>query len=230
MLYCLIYYMLSLKGRQNNFRLMLPDEFIPDEIKEKYTKVLKSRHSFVTNPIDFVNESIQKIQVLGFNSGTIAQPQTRRGTPTRDASRIEENNFLHGHTDYIYRSTANPEQLIDKTLNIDFRHTIGYINYFILFESFFYQYSRDTKNKQLPNQLFIDIYNEMGEVYARIALFDPLIDGMDMLDLDFTQPIAQSQTFRVVIKYSNIDFQFIENDYITTENTVEAIDSMNTSD
>ena len=33
-----------------------------------------------------------------------------------------------------------------------------------------------------------------------------------MLDLTYTEPIANSQTFNVSIKYSNFDFQFIDND------------------
>jgi hypothetical protein len=55
----------------------------------------------------------------------------------------------------------------------------------------------------------IDIFNERGEVYAKIVLMDPIINGMDMLDFDYTQPIAQSGTFKVEFKYSNFDYQFI---------------------
>jgi hypothetical protein len=40
---------------------------------------------------------------------------------------------------------------------------------------------------------------------------------MDMLSLDFTQPVATSQTFRVIMKYSNIDFEFIDDDVVTQE-------------
>ena len=85
--------MLSLKGRQDKFRLLLPDELIPDEIKEKYQKILVRKHSFITNPIDYVNESIQKIQVCGFNSGTIDQQQSGRGTPLRTPTRTTQNNL-----------------------------------------------------------------------------------------------------------------------------------------
>lgn len=201
--------MLSLRGRQDKYRLLLPDELIPEEINEKYTKILQDRHSFIYKPIDFVNESIQKIQVLGFNGGTIPQGQTMHGEPTINSARVPENYFNHTSSDVSYRAATNPVALVDKTLNITFRHTLGFLNYFILFESFFYQHARDLPNNRLPEMLPIDIYNERGESYSRIVLYQPLIDGMDMLDLDFTQPVAQSQTFMVIFKYSNIDFQFI---------------------
>lgn len=207
--------MLSLKGRQDNWRLLFDKDFIPDEITEKYTKVLNMRKSFITQPVDFINETIQKVQVLGFSNATFAQQQTTRNTPTRNADRIAENNFQGSYDDVQYRAVTSPISIIDKTLNVQFRMSQGYLNYFILFESFFYKYCRDTDNGQLDTHFNIDIYNEFGEIYARIVLCKPVIDAMDMLDLDFTQPVAQSQTFQVTFKYSNIDFQFIETDTFT---------------
>ena len=71
--------MLSLKSRQDMYRLILPDELIPEEINEKYTKILMDKRSFIYKPIDLLNETIQKIQVLGFNNGTVAQQQVMTG-------------------------------------------------------------------------------------------------------------------------------------------------------
>ena len=212
--------MLSLKSRQDMYRLILPDELIPEEINEKYTKILTDKRSFIYKPIDLLNETIQKIQVLGFNNGTVAQQQVMTGRSVlhpNDPAYEPQNEFQHPHSDQNYRTAANPVALVDKTFNIDFRHTLGYLNYFILFESFFYQNMRDMNYKNLPKQMNVDIYNEGGEIYSRIVLFDPLIDGIDMLDLDFSQPIANSQTFRVIFKYSNIDFQFLEDTYVTKQ-------------
>lgn len=208
---------MELKSRQDRWRLLLPEDVIPKEINEKYARVLQRKHSFIYKPIDFVNESIQKIEVLGFTGGTNSQMQSNRGKPLITPSRVAENDFMHSANEIPYRGPAGPVSLIDKTLNIDFRHEAGFLNYFILFESFFYQYSRDMKSNRLPDVLPIEIMNEDGEVYARIMLYHPLIDGMDMLSLDFTQPVAKSQTFRVVIKYSNIDFEFIEEDVVNEE-------------
>jgi hypothetical protein len=38
---------------------------------------------------------------------------------------------------------------------------------------------------------------------------DPVINSIEMLDLNYTQPVAQSQTFKVEFKYSNFDLEFI---------------------
>lgn len=202
--------MLSLKGRQDNWRLLFDNDFIPEEIKDKYTRVLNMRKSFITSPVDFINETIQKIQLLGFSGASYQQNQTTHGEPVRDPNRVEENCFQGNANSQSYRAVVNPIQLIDKTLNVQFRMSQGYLNYFILFESFFYKYCRDTKSSELDSYFTVDIYNEFGEVYARVILYQPVIESMDMLDLDFTQPVAQSQTFQVTFKYSNIDFQFLK--------------------
>jgi len=203
--------MLALKGRQDGFRLLFPKEFLVPEIEEKYTRILKDKKGYYLTPIDFINESIQKVNVLGFQNATMQQQQSTRGSePTIDSSRYEQNKFMYAASDYNYRNGVSPISLTDRTFNVTFRHTLGYLNYFILFENFWYQFSRDMKYDNLMQSLPIDIFNERGSIYSRIILYYPLINSMDMLEFDYTQPVAQSQTFNIEFKYSNFDFEFID--------------------
>ena len=201
--------MFTLNARQDLFRLTLPDDFIAKEINEKYSKIINDNKSFIRRPIDFLNETIQSVQVLGFVDGTVQQQQSAKGFPIINPNRKLENNFLHTATDYNYRSEKNPLALIDKTLNIFFRHTLGFLNYFLIFENFFYLYSRDRKYLEMPDQIPIDIMNNRGEVYSRIIVIDPIINGIDMLDLNYNAPNETMSTFKVEFKYSNIDYVFI---------------------
>ena len=202
--------MFTLRGRQDGFRLLLPKDFLCPEIEEKYTKILKEKHSFFTTPIDFVNETIQKVEVLGFINGTIQQQQSYRGEqPLIKPNRIKQNDFMYPSGDYSYRSEVSPISLMDKTINITFRHTIGFLNYFLLFENFWYLFSRDRNYDEITDQFNVDIINEKGSIYSRIILYHPLMNGMDMLSLDYTQPVAQMQSFNIEFKYSNFDFEFI---------------------
>ena len=106
--------MFTLKGRQDGFRLLLPKDFIPKPVEEKYAKILQESRSFIVKPIDFLNETIQKVQLLGFNNASMNQVQTRRGDVPVGSNRIQHKRFMHAGTDTIYRSPANPESLIDK--------------------------------------------------------------------------------------------------------------------
>ena len=201
--------MLALRGRQDNFRLLLPKDFLCKEIEEKYSNILKEKHGVFKSPIDFLNETIQRVEVLGFTDATIQQQQSSRGEPLVKKDRIKQNNFLYPSTDYNYRSEVSPIALTDRTINIEFRHTLGFLNYFMVYENFWYMFSRDKTYKELFNRINVDIMNEIGSIYCRIVLFDPLMNAMDMLSLDYTQPVAQSQSFKVEFKYSNFDFEFI---------------------
>lgn len=202
--------MLALKGRQDGFKLTLPDDFIPSKVNEKYSKILQAKRSFITKPIDFLNETVQKVEVLGFNNASVAQQQQGLSSKNTLSANILKN---HTASDFNYRSSANPISLIDKTINITFRHTLGYINYFILFESFLQMYERETKYKSLPKYIQIDLLDETGAIYFKLLLEGPIIDGIDMLTFDNTQPVAQSQTFNLVVKYSNLDYQLVNPEY-----------------
>lgn len=203
--------MIALKGRQDGFRLLFPKEFLCDRITEKYSKILKDKHSYFLEPIDFINETVQKVDVLGFQSATIEQHQSSRGEqPLINPNRVKENEFMYPSAPFAYRSEVSPIALTDMTLNVEFRHTLGFLNYFMIFENFWHMFSRDTQTKEINDYLYIDIMDEIGSIYSRIKIMHPLINGMDMLSFDYTQPVAQSQTFKVEFKYSNFDFEFRE--------------------
>jgi len=205
--------MLSLNSRISGFRILFPKNFIHPIVDEKYSKVLKRKHSFFTRPIDVINESIQKIEVLGFSNATVQQQQTGRGKPIIDPKRIAENNFLHTSTEYNYRAPVNPIALVDRTLNIEFRHILGFLNYIILFENFWYLYSRDESYTDMLRELPIELFDESGSVFCKIIIMDPVINGMDMLSFDYTQPVTNANSFRVEFKYSNFDFEFPDRYY-----------------
>lgn len=216
--------MLALKGRHDSFRLLFPKHFLVDEIEEKYSKILKEKHSYFLTPLDFINESIQRVEVLGFTDGTISQQQSSRGDkPMFNQNRQKENEFMFPSTDYNYRSEVSPIALTDRTLNVEFRHTLGYLNYFMLFENFWYLFSRDTKTSDIHDYFAIDILNEIGSVYSRIMIYHPLIHSMDMLSFDYTQPVAQAGSFKIEFKYSNFDFEFINLDDYNKERHIELI-------
>lgn len=201
--------MFTLQGRKDGFKLTLPDDFLVDEVKEKYSFILKKSKQFVYKPVDFLNETIQKVQVFGFSNAAFEQQQATRGVPLRNPNRVNENRRLTGNTAFQYRNSIPAIALTDKTLNIDFRHTLGYINYMMLVENFIYLYTKDTCSDKLTSHINLEIFNQIGEVYAKIQFIDPVINAMDMLDFDYTQPVAQSSTFKVEMKYSNFDYQFI---------------------
>ena len=204
--------MFSLPNKKDGFRLLLPKDFLLPEIQEKYGKILQKKRSFYVNAIDFLNETIQGVEVLGFQSATIQQEQSSRGLTLADNKNEEENNFMFPSAPYSWRNPQSALSLLDMTLNIQFRHTLGYLNYMMIYENFLLQYSRKTTYEELPDAFYIDLFDERGVIYSRLKLADPIINAMDMLTFDYTQPIAQNESFKVEFKYSNFDFETVEGD------------------
>lgn len=205
--------MLSLKSRRDQYKLILPKEFIPKPIEEKYTKMLIEKRSFITSPIDLLNETIQGIDILGFNDASVSQQQQTETTSGIGSKLTVKKTML---TDTYYRSPNSDYSLVDKTINIRFRHILGYINYFILFESFIYMYDRKYKSFDLPKYIEVDLLDNTNSIYSKIILEKPIIDGLDMLSFDSTAPIAESSSFTLIIKYSGFDYQFVSDEQNNT--------------
>lgn len=199
--------MLGLSNRKDGFRLLLPNDFLLPEIVAKYSEILQRKRSFFIQPINFLNETIQSVDVLGFQNATWQQSQS--SMPNTNSNK-ESDKFLFPSAPVSYRNPQSALSLIDLTLNIQFRHVIGYLNYMMLFENFLLQYARQTSEDKLPEFFNIDLFDEKGVIYARLKLFHPIVNAMDMLTFDFTQPVAQNETFKVEFKYSNFDVAFVE--------------------
>ena len=63
--------------------------------------------------------------------------------------------------------------------------------------------------KDMPQYISIDLFDRTGAIYSRIMIEHPIINGIDMLSFDYTKPVAESDTFKLIIKYSSFDYQFI---------------------
>lgn len=218
--------MLALNPLHNGARIIFPKEFLHPIVEEKYSIILKNKHSFFRRPIDFINETIQKVDVLGFTNASLPQMQTNwpKQYSDPDGQEHDKHNFIHPQTDYNYRSEVTPIALIDKTLNIEFRHTLGYLNYIMLFENFWYLYRRDEPYDKLVKQFNIDLFDENGVIFCQIQIDDPIINGMDMLSFDCTQPVTSPATFKIEFKYSNFDFEFPDR-YLEPNETMPVNDS-----
>lgn len=208
--------MLSLPAKQDGFRLLLPKNFLLPEIEKKYSLILQKKRSIFINPIDFLNETIQSIDVLGFNNAVIQQQQGVHGTTLGEInkereSRNKENEFLFPSINFSWRNPSSFLSLTDLTLNIVFRHVQGYLNYIMMYENFLLQYHRDISYQDLPDAFYVDLFDETGTIYCRLKLSYPLVNSMDMLSFSFTNPVAQNTTFKVEFKYSNFDVEFMDN-------------------
>lgn len=202
--------MLSLSPRYDLFKFLLPLDFLPKEIEEKYYKILNRNASVIQKPIDYLNESIQSINIPGISELNISQEQHSFNDIKRSNKTLGKINVEPKH-EVTYQSSENPLAKINKEFKITFRLNQGLYNYFMLYETIFYRYLKPIGEQQ--DELFmIDLLDETGKITSRIKLLDVFIDGIEGLDFTYSKVDRQVDTFDVTFKFNNIDFVFIEQD------------------
>ena len=196
--------MLSLSPRYDLFRFSLPKDFLPKEVEEKYTKLFTLNSAVITSPIEYLNESIQGINFPGISDIIVQQQQHSSNDIMRKNKRIN----VDPKREMIYQTPSNPLDKIEQSFKVTFRMNQGLYNYFMLYETIFYQLCKPIDRGHQP-VFYIEILNETGVVIAKIFFKDVLIDGIDGLEFNYNKIERDAGTFDVSFKFSNIDFDFI---------------------
>lgn len=195
--------MLSLSPRYDLFRFSFPKDFIPPHIEEKYSNIINKTPGVITTPIDYLNESIQGINIPGISDILIQQQQHSFNSIQRMSNKIN----TEPKREAVYRSTANPLEKIGQEFKITFRMNQGLYNYFMLYEITMLQMIKPGEVDQQPI-LTLEILNEGGEVAAQVYYKGVLIDGIEGMDFNYNKIERDAGTFDVTFKFNNIDFIF----------------------
>lgn len=198
--------MLSLSPRWDLFRFMLPKEFFPKRIREKYQNIINKNASVIMDPVSYVNESITGITIPGISELTYIQMQPSFNTKNRPG--LGKLSIEPAHENH-YMTPENPLQKIDKEFKVTFRQNQGLLNYFIIYETIL---ERMTKSSEEPdyNIFQIDILSEIGVPTAKIKLLQPLVSGLDGLEFSYSKVERSNETFDVTFSFNNIQFEFAE--------------------
>lgn len=175
-----------LNPRSNLFNFQFTKNFMPEEIHKKYYDYLnKVPGCPVKNPLDFINYSIQGINLPGLNAETTTQI-----TP-------------YGRTKY-HRDTKDEQELMSKEMTITFKMFDGFINYWIVFDLFRYYYSYDTTLKYIPDQR-VHILDGNGFIITELELSRILITSLSDLSLNFSANVPEFTTFDLVLTYNGLE-------------------------
>ena len=195
--------MLSLSPRYDLFKFELPKTFLPKEVNEKYQKLL-STSGVLKTPIDYLNESIQGINIPGMSDLTIDQQQHSKNS-IKGLGKIN----VEPSRNNTYKSPANPLDKIDKEITVTFRFNQGFYNYFMLYETIFWKFCKPT-NEPNEDVLYIDLLDETGRINARVKYEDCVLDKIDGLDFTYSKIERDTSTFDITFKFNNIDFIFFD--------------------
>lgn len=202
---------LSLSPRYDLIRFYLPKTFIPPAVEEKYTRWLNTDAYTIKSAIDYLNESIQGVNIPGITGLTITQQQHGLNNIVLDGKRKRINVEPMHEINHI--SSGNPLEKMDKEFKVTFRVNQGLYNYFMLYETAFYYACREYRWEGEP-VMYIEILNEDGTIMSKVKFIDVYIEGIDGIEFNYSKIERETNTFDVTFKFNNIDFEyFVNNDY-----------------
>lgn len=175
-----------LNARDNLFEFNFPRKFIPEKVANKYKPYLnRIPGNIIEEPIDFINYSIQAINLPGFGYNPVEQLKMNG----RNAQ---------------YRDSKPNTELSQKELIVQFQLVDGYVNYWILLETLKYYYSFNNPDIYLEN-LNLRITDSEGNSLVTARLKEVLMSNIDDLEMSFSSNVAEFKTFNVTFIYNYLD-------------------------
>src|SRR5574344_549927 len=104
---------LSLAPRFDQFRFMIPKEYIPAAVREKYDRMLAKNPSPFMSSMDYLNESIKGISLPAIENLITEQPQISRNSNTENSRLRGRINIEPAHTNV----TLSSENILSKINN-----------------------------------------------------------------------------------------------------------------
>jgi hypothetical protein len=177
-----------LNSRNNTYDFRFPRKFVPDEVAEKYRKYLsKIPGNLMFEPIDFVNYSIQGLNVPGISFDPITQ------------------NDWDGTTRY-HRGAQPIQNLVERQFTVTMQLLDGFINYWIIQDTLLYYYARSTE-RAFTDDITLRVLDSEGASVAYFKFENPILNSIGELNLNMSENVAEFNTFEVTFYYNKINLE-----------------------
>lgn len=201
--------MLSLPPRFDQFRFMIPKEFIPKVVRDKYDAIVAKNANVFANSMDYLNESIRGVQLPGIENLIVEQQQVSHNIMGNDGKLNGKINIEPHHTNSTM-GTGNIISKIANTFTVTFRQNQGLYNYFMIYESIFHRYIKPELYGQQTNDVFDIVFlDEHALPVSRMLIMQPEFNGIEGLEFSYDKVERQTETFTVTFTFNNIDFDML---------------------
>ena len=170
--------MLSLAPRFDLFRILLPKDYFPKEVLDKYDTVLSKNQGVLTSSINYLNESIMGVSFPGIQDLIQEQEQVGHNS-MKQIPGIGGKINVEPHHVHSSMNSGNPLDKIDNEFKISFRQNQGLLNYWMMYETIFYRYVKPELFGSYKDNFTLFILNEIGEPMVKVILMQPEISGID---------------------------------------------------
>jgi len=177
-----------LNSRNNTYDFRFPRKFIPEEVANKYKKYLeKIPGNLLAEPIDFINYSIQGLNVPGMSFDPVTQ-QDSDGTIR------------------YHRGAIPIQNMVERQFTVTMQLLDGFINYWIMQDTLLYYYARSTE-EPYTQDLTLRVLDAEGASVAYFKFENPIMNSINELNLNMSENVADFSTFEVTFFYNKINIE-----------------------
>ena len=187
--------MFSQNPRTDYFTVIVPDKFFRTDVIAKYNEVIAQRQYPFSTIEEMLLESIQSFNTPDF--GYTVNNQT-----------VQDGSFA-GY-DSGTTSKESIQKLTEKTFTITFRHTDGFMTYWMLLELFFAAYTMgpDNPNRKDFGQVIFETRMPDGQSICRVKYNQCRLVGVPGLMFTYASPTRDFSTFECTFAYNTFETAF----------------------
>lgn len=175
-----------LNAKNNQFVFRFPKGFLDEEIQQKYSFYLKRLPTPFENIEDYLNHTIQSVTF-----------------PSVTADEVEQ---TLDKTPQFWRQSFDLERIISKEFTVNFKTADGYLNYWVLFEQFQRYLKMESKRDYFPD-MDIRFLDREGYELVSVVFRQPLMKGMDSLEMSYGSSAFEFRTFGATFKYNQFEIK-----------------------
>ena len=187
-------------SRSDLFNVELPKVFIPEHIKKLYNPYVFRMPIVINNISDLINYSIQTITIPTFNYEPVQQVKPKNNMSHSNPDR-------HIGKEINWRSSINSMDLPDRNFTITFQLLDGYVNYWILLQTFHYYYDFDNK-KPYTFDVPVRILDSEGNVMFTVLFHEVLFTGMSEFQISYSDVVQEFKTFDCNFRFNEMRMKF----------------------
>jgi len=182
---------MRLSSQNSQFIFNLPSDFLPQEIINTYTPILKKNWIQYENVIDYLNSTIKSINYPGL---TVETPQQ---------------NLIRGKV-RAYKPSKNVQDILStKDLQVVFRSVDADLNYWIFYDIFIKHYL-DVGNIYV-NPLTITAVDIWRDGIYKIKFFEIMLVNLSENTFDYSKQQVNAKEFTLTFRFNFTDVEFLLN-------------------
>lgn len=176
-----------LSALSNQFYFNLPHYMISKRLEDEFEKLMLKTMNPYDSVMDYVNSTIKEIIMPSVTFNTVKQIK-------KFGKEIQ-----HKEAKPIYDKFGN-------SINITFRATNSYENYFIILQIITEIYL-DTDNTHM-DFLFIDILDTDGDIIYKVKFSEIIFNSLSEMPLAYNRTDISEKTFTLTFTYNYIDIDW----------------------